>query len=92
MFYTYILLCYDSKNNKKRFYVGSSGNLKERILDHKTKSVEATKNFDKVELVYYEACLNKTDVRKRELQLKTGFGRGYIKRRLENYLKNIKQM
>ena len=92
MFYTYVLLCQDSKNNKRKFYIGSTENLKERILSHKTKGVDTTKNFDKIELIYYEASLNKTDARKRELQLKTGFGRGYINRRLENYLKTFKQM
>lgn len=90
MFYTYILLCQDSKNNRRKFYVGSTEDLKERILDHNTKSVETTKSFDKIDLVYYEACLNKADARKRELQLKTGFGRGYIKRRLATYFKNLR--
>jgi len=67
--------------------VGSTEDLKGRILNHKAKSVDTTKNFDKIELIYYEACLNKAGARRRELQLKTGFGRGYINRRLENYLK-----
>lgn len=89
MFYTYILVCHDFKSNKRKFYVGSSADLKERILDHKAKSVETTKNFDKIELVYYEACINKTDARKREVQLKTGFGRGFVNRRLKNYLKDL---
>ena len=89
MFYTYVLLCQDLKNNKRKFYIGSTEDLKERILDHKTKGVETTKSFDKIKLVYYEVCLNKTDARKRELQLKTGFGRGYVNRRLENYFKNM---
>ncbi len=70
------------------FYIGSSADLKNRMKSHISKSSQFTKSFDKVELVYYEACLNKTDARKRELQLKTGFGRGYIKRRLRNYLKS----
>lgn len=87
MHYVYVLLCSDSKRNKRKFYVGVTDNLIERIKDHKSKSVETTRIFDKLELIYYEACLNKTDARKRELQLKTGFGRGYIKRRIENYLK-----
>ena len=71
--------------------MGSTEDLRERILRHKAKGVETTKVYDKLELVYYEACLNKTDARKRELQLKTGFGRGYIKKRLAEYLKNIKR-
>jgi hypothetical protein len=32
-----------------------------------------------------EACLSKEDASEREKQLKTGFGRGYLKRRLKNY-------
>ena len=68
--------------------MGTTANLEDRLLKHKTKSVRTTKSFDKVELVYFEGCLNKTDARKRELQLKTGFGRGYIKRRLGDYLKS----
>jgi len=36
-------------------------------------------------LVYYEVCLSKKDAQKRERQLKTGFGRGYLRKRLENY-------
>jgi len=87
MYCTYVLLCTDSKGSRSRFYVGSTNDLKERLIRHRKGDVKTTKSFDKVVLVYYEACLNKTDARKRELQLKTGFGRGYIKRRLESYLK-----
>lgn len=90
MYYTYVLLCTDIKRNRKRFYVGSTEDLRIRVLKHKTKSIDTTKSFDKIELIYYEACLNKTDARKRELQLKTGFGRGYINKRLENYLKEAR--
>ncbi len=87
MCYTYVLKCIKSITNKRIFYVGSTSDLKKRLSLHKSKSVETTKSFDKIVLVYYEACLNKTDARKRELQLKTGFGRGYINRKIENYLK-----
>ena len=73
-------------------YTGSTDDIDEREIDHKTKSVKTTKTFDRIELVYYEACLNKTDAIKRERQLKTGFGRGYLKRRTENYLKALKQL
>ncbi|MDO8658686.1 MAG: GIY-YIG nuclease family protein [Candidatus Levybacteria bacterium] len=89
MYYTYVLLCTDTKRNKSEFYTGFTKNLEIRIVDHKTKSVETTKIYDKIELVYYEVCFNEKDARIRENQLKTGFGRGYIKRRLVNYL-NIK--
>lgn len=85
MHYTYVLLCEDLK--RKKFYIGSTDDINARLAKHSLKEVKTTKSFDKVKLIYFEGCLNKTDARKREIQLKTGFGRGYINRRLENHLK-----
>jgi putative endonuclease len=45
-------------------------------------AVEATKDRRPLKLVYYEGCLNKTSAILREKQLKTGFGRAYLKKRL----------
>lgn len=86
-YYTYLLSCKNSRTNKTSFYIGITSNLIQRIKDHKSRSTKTTKKFDIIELVYYEASRSKIDARKRELQLKTGFGRGYLKRRLENDLK-----
>ena len=88
-FFTYILLCQNSKNSKHKFYVGSTSDLKKRVASHLSKANKTTRNYDKISLVYYEACLNKTDAQRRELQLKTGFGRGYLKKRIESYLKSL---
>lgn len=90
MYFTYVLRCIDIKRDRVKFYVGSTEDLQKRISSHKSKSVQSTRSFDGLELVYYEACINKTDARKRELQLKTGFGRGYIKRRIGSYLKDAR--
>lgn len=87
MYFVYVLRCIDTKRNRRKLYVGSTKNIQKRPLKHKSGSTKATKSFHKIELIYYEACLNKTDALKRERQLKTGFGRGYLKGRLENYLK-----
>jgi hypothetical protein len=38
-----------------------------------------------VTLEYYEACRSELKARLREKQLKTGFGRAYLKRRLNDY-------
>jgi len=84
--YVYVLLCTDI-NNESQFYIGYCQDLKKRIGEHKNGEVKTTKKFSTLKLIYYEASLNKTDARKRELQLKTGFGRGYLKRRLEVYLR-----
>lgn len=89
MFYAYVLLCVNDKPSIKEFYIGSTKDLKNRFKEHVNGEVPTTKKFDKVSLIYYEACLSKADARKRELQLKTGFGRGYLKKRLEDSLKEI---
>jgi putative endonuclease len=77
MFYTYVL---KSKIDNK-LYVGWTLDLKKRIAKHEKGLVEATKNRVPLSLVYYEACLNKESAIKREKQLKSGFGRAYLKRR-----------
>lgn len=88
MYYTYILECINSKSNRKIYYVGFTDDLKSRVKQHKIRNTKTTKPFDRIELIYYEACLNKRDAIIREHQLKTGFGRGYIKRRLKNHLES----
>ena len=88
MYYTYILLC-KSDTLGQDLYIGFTNDLRDRVKEHKAKSVKTTKKFDAVTLIYYEACLSKKDALKRELQLKTGFGRGYLKRRLGNYLAGL---
>jgi putative endonuclease len=77
-FYTYVL---KSKKDGK-LYVGWSNNLKLRMQKHNKGLVSATKYRLPIELVYYEACSNKNSAIIREKQLKTGFGRAYLKRRL----------
>ena len=90
MHYTYVLLC-KKKGVESDLYIGYTSNLRERISKHKSKAVDTTKKFDTIELIYYEASSSKKDARKRELQLKTGFGRGYLKRRLEDYFAGMVQ-
>ena len=80
MYYTYALL--SKKDNK--LYIGYTKNLKTRLEEHNKSKVEATRNRLPLELIYYEACLNKKDAIKREQALKTGFGRKYLKNRLSN--------
>ena len=84
-YYTYVLKCC-LESSKYSYYVGHTSNLKQRLCDHRTKSTITTKKFISIELIYYEACLSKTDAIKRERNLKTGFGRAYLKNRLESYL------
>jgi putative endonuclease len=75
--YTYVLECSDGK-----LYVGSTIDLRRRIEEHLSGTVPATQFRLPVKLVYYEACRSELGARAREVQLKTGFGRRYLKSRL----------
>ncbi len=76
--YTYVL-----KGADGELYVGSTTDLKRRMEEHKGGKVPATVHRLPVELVYYEACRCEAQARLREKALKTGFGRRYLKTRLE---------
>ncbi|MFL6521427.1 MAG: GIY-YIG nuclease family protein [Chthoniobacterales bacterium] len=78
MFYTYVLRCGDGN-----LYIGSATNLRRRINQHRTGRVMATSYRLPIALEYYEACQSELSAREREKQLKTGFGRAYLKRRLK---------
>jgi len=81
MYYTYVLL-----DKRKRFYIGYSSNLKERLTLHKKGKVYSTKTNLPIKLIYYEACKNKYDALKRERYLKSGPGKRYLKNRIKNYM------
>ena len=75
--YTYVLLCADED-----WYIGSTPDLRPRLQGHCEGEVENTRKRLPVLLVYYEACRSLDAARAREQQLKTGYGRGYLNRRL----------
>ena len=79
MFYTYVLRCRNGD-----LYVGSALDLRKRLAQHSAGRVRATVHRLPVKLEYYEACRSELKARLRERQLKTGYGRAYLKRRLEN--------
>jgi len=80
--YTYALY---SKNLNK-FYIGSTNDLKRRLIEHKNGKTHTTLRMKDFKLAYYEVCLSKKDAQDRERQLKTGFGRGYLRKRLKDFL------
>lgn len=75
--YTYVLNCVNGT-----WYVGSTDDLKRRLFEHKQGNCKATRRYLPVELIYFEACRSLKAAREREQHLKTGFGRGYLIRRL----------
>jgi len=85
MHYVYILL--SEKDGK--FYTGLTNNLKRRIQEHQSGNVRSTWNRRPLKLIYYEACLNEDDAEQREIYLKSGMGKKYIRNRLKRYLENL---
>jgi putative endonuclease len=82
MFYTYVL---HSKKDGK-FYTGYTQDLKLRVEQHDKGQVDSTKDRRPLKLIYYEACLNRSDATHRERYLKTYHGKAYIRKRLKSYL------
>lgn len=82
MFYTYIL---KSKKNGK-LYTGYTGDLRKRLSEHTKGDFGYTKGRGPFELIYYEACIEQIDARSRELYLKSGKGKRYLKTRLKRFL------
>ncbi len=81
MYYVYVLK--SSKDNN--YYIGYTGNLKRRLLEHNNGDNTSTRNRRPLNLIYYEGCLNKSDAMHREKYLKTTYGHRYLKNRLKNY-------
>lgn len=60
--------------------------LKKRVKEHNRGLNLSTRRYAPWKLVYYEACLNKTDATRREGYLKTTQGGRLLKRRLKEFL------
>ncbi len=77
-FYIYVL---ESLKNYKR-YIGYINNLQRRLEEHKKGLSFSTKSMLPLKLVYFEACTNMMDARRREHYLKTTQGRRFFGLRL----------
>ncbi len=82
MYYTYLL----ESLKDSGWYIGYTNDLKKRFLEHSKGRVTSTKNRLPIKLIYYEAYLNRLDAKKREVFLKSGLGRKFLKKQLANYL------
>jgi putative endonuclease len=80
MHYVYVLL----SNKDKKFYIGSTADIRRRYKEHCYGKVFATKSRLPMKLIYYEVFSNKTDALKEELFLKTGKGRERLRYLLKN--------
>ncbi|HLE49810.1 MAG TPA: GIY-YIG nuclease family protein [Patescibacteria group bacterium] len=76
-FYTYVLL----SQKEGSIYIGWTNDLNVRVNKHNLGKVFSTKSGRPWKLIYFEACLSRKNAIAREKQLKTGFGRKYLRRR-----------
>jgi putative endonuclease len=83
-YYIYVLLSQIDKG----FYVGSTSDLRKRVIRHQKGEVQSTKNRRPLELIFYEAYLNKYDAIRREDYLKSSKGKTTLKNMLKEYLRN----
>jgi putative endonuclease len=84
-YYTYIL----ESEKDSSLYIGYASDLRKRFQQHNNGKGKATKPFKPYKLIYYEAFLSRIDAKKREVYLKSGYGRKTIKILLKKYLKLI---
>lgn len=82
MWYNYIL----QSLKDKKLYTGVTSNLRNRFTEHNSGEVASTKYRRPLKLLYYEACLDEEDAKRREKTLKSGKGKRYIAMRLKKYL------
>ena len=69
-----------------KWYTGSTSDLRKRLMQHQKGLTSSTKHRRPLELVYYEMSKYKEDARSRELYLKSGMGKRYLKNRLRRFL------
>ncbi len=86
MYYVYVLR--SLKDNS--LYVGYTTDLKQRFLSHQKGKNFSTKSKLPLELIFYEAYLEKSDAKRRELYLKTTKGKTTLRSMLKDYLRKIK--
>ena len=82
MFYTYVL----QSKNYEELYIGYTDNIKRRLVEHNQGLNLSTKRYIPWEIIYYEACLEEGDAKRREGYLKTTQGGRLLKIRLKDYI------
>jgi len=70
-------------------YYGCTHDLTQRFAQHSNGEVESTQNRRPLQLVYYEACIHKSDAFNREKYFKTYRGRQFIAKRLKSYFTEL---
>lgn len=62
-----------------RIYVGMCTNVVVRLKEHNAGKTRSTKGYRPWQLIYTEEAVNRTEARKREIYLKSGVGKEFLK-------------
>ena len=71
LYYVYILKCENKKNGNITLYTGSTQDLMNRFEQHRKGLGAKYTRGKNLELVYFETHLTRSDVMKREYEIKT---------------------
>lgn len=74
-FYVYAI----KSRKDKRIYVGISQNPEKRLLEHNRGDTKSTKGYKPWYLIYKEYIGLRKEARKKEIKLKSGFGKEHLK-------------
>jgi putative endonuclease len=75
MFFVYVL----RSQVLDRFYIGMTNNVERRMKQHNSGQNRSTKSYVPWNLFFVEEYATRTEAREREVYLKSGVGREYIK-------------
>ena len=84
-YYVYVLFSLKDK----RLYIGLTGNLKNRLAEHARGKVKSTQNRRPLKLIHYQYFINRVEAERREIFLKSGFGRSELKKYLRRTLASL---
>ena len=75
MYYVYVL----KSQHHWRFYVGLTQDVDRRLAEHNSGKTKSTKGYRPWTLFFIEEFNSRLDARKREIYLKSGSGKEWIK-------------
>ncbi len=83
----YVLcVCILRSKQSGRWYTGFTSDLRKRFYEHSAGKSRSTNQRGPYEWICSEASTNEYDARSRELYLKSGMGKRYLKTRLKRFL------
>lgn len=82
MYYVYVLISLKDH----RLYIGVTGNIKDRLINHNSGQVVATKSRRPFKLLYCECYTELSDAKRREKYFKGGKGHNELKIQIQDAL------